>query len=237
MTIVPRSWARASASGSGSMPLEVTIAAQPSSTACSCASARSPTTTMSPASMLRPIVATSIEMTHSRPVIIVSPFAGDELALQHLDDRVDARGGVGEGRDAAGLAHVQAREVALGDHPGQLALVVDDGHEVHPVLGHLAADLPDRVGAVGDDLELLHDVRHPQADVGEELGLLRAAALERPRGLPVDVAEADRRVRVVGVQPPHELGEADRGADRVEVRVAVSGHVDVGHVGRCIRMP
>ena len=73
MTIVPRSWARASASGSGSMPLDVTIAAQPSSIACSCASARSPTTTMSPASMLRPIVATSMEMTQRRPVIIVSP--------------------------------------------------------------------------------------------------------------------------------------------------------------------
>ena len=183
MTIVPRSWARASASGSGSMPLDVTIAAQPSSIACSCASARSPTTTMSPASMLRPIVATSMEMTHSRPVIIVSPSpvtSSPWSTSTIVATCAGASANVGTPRDSRTYRRARSRSVTI---PVSLPSSSTTGMRSMPCSAISRPTCADRVRAVGDDLELLHDVRHPQPDVGEELGLLRAAALEGPRGL------------------------------------------------------
>ncbi len=57
-------------------------------------------------------------------------------------------------------------------------------------------------------------------------GLLGAAALQRPGGLGVDLAEADGHVLVLVVEPALELGVADRRGDRVHVRVLVPGDVD-----------
>ncbi len=116
MTIVPRCWASARASGSGWMPLLVTIAAQPSSMACSCASARSPTTTMSPASMLRPIVATSMEMTHSRPVMrrSGSPVSSSPSRTSTIvSTRAGASANVGTSRDSRTYSRARSRSVTM----------------------------------------------------------------------------------------------------------------------------
>ena len=71
--------------------------------------------------------------------------------------------------------------------------------------------------------------RDPQQHVRQELGLRRAAALEHPARLGVQLAEPDRHVLVARIDPPLELGVADRGRDRVRVRVAVPGDVDARH--------
>ena len=69
----------------------------------------------------------------------------DELAAERVDDGADRRGGVDEARRLAGLADVAPRERALGHHPGQRALVVDDRDEVEALARHGAADLAHRL--------------------------------------------------------------------------------------------
>ena len=72
---------------------------------------------------------------------------------------------------------------------------------------------------------------------GEEPRLGGAASLQQPAGLRVEVAQPDRHVLVVGVQPPAQLGIADRRCDRVGVGVAMAGYVDRCHAAiiPCLR--
>jgi len=74
-----------------------------------------------------------------------------------------------------------------------------------------------------------HHVADPQQHVRQQRRLRRARLLEHPPRLRVDVAEAHGDVLVARVEPPAQLGIADRGGDRVRVRVAVAGDVDAGH--------
>ena len=156
-------------------------------------------------------------------------LAGHQPALGDLDDRLHRGGGVGQARRLARLADVAAGQRALGHHAGQGAVVVDDRHELEVLARHRLPDAADGLAVAGRREALAHDVAHAQHDVGQELGLLGAGALQHPRGLRVDVAEAHGDVVVARVQPALELGVADRRRDRVGVGVAVARHVDGRH--------
>ena len=65
--------------------------------------------------------------------------------------------------------------------------------------------------------------------MGQEDRLRGAAALQQPAGLRVAVPETHGDVLGAGIQPPLELGVADRGGDRVRVGVAMPGDVDRWH--------
>jgi hypothetical protein len=73
---------------------------------------------------------------------------------------------------------------------------------------------------------LAHDVADAQEHVAHGKRQLSAASLQGPRRLRVRLAEPDRPVLVAGVQPGFQLGVPDRGGDRVQVRVPMSGDVD-----------
>ena len=103
--------------------------------------------------------------------------------------------------------------------------------QVEVVLGHQQADLAHGLAVGGLRKVPAHHVAHAQHHVGEELGHRRPRALEHPLGLGVQLAQPDGNVRVARIHPPHELGVADRGGDRVRVRVAMTGDVDAGQGG------
>jgi hypothetical protein len=151
--------------------------------------------------------------------------AGDDLALQDVDDRVHRSGGV-QPRRLAGLADVPARERALRHDAGQRAVVVDDRHQVAILARHLEADLAHGVGVARGGKPRLHHVPDAQHDVRQEVGLVRPAALQHPPGLGVQLAQPDRDVVVAGIEVALQLGVADRRRDRVGVRIAVPRDVD-----------
>jgi hypothetical protein len=140
-----------------------------------------------------------------------------QLTAQDVGDRLGVHGTIGERRGPARVPDVLASQLPLGQHPGQGALVVDDGNEVDLLLGHAQPDGPHRLVAARGRRERPHDVAHAQVDVRQQLGLGCPAALERPRRLGVEVAQAHRDVLRALVEPALELGVADRRPDRVEV--------------------
>ncbi len=153
----------------------------------------------------------------------------DELvALEHAGDRADGGRRV-EPRRLARLAHVAPGERALGDRTGEPAVAVDHRDQVDVVARHDQADLAHRVVVGGAREALAHHVARPQQDVGEQLRLARAAAVEHPARLRVELAEPDRDVFVARIEPAPELRVADRRRDRVGVGVAVAGDVDARH--------
>ena len=76
------------------------------------------------------------------------------------------------------------------------------GTRSRSLAGHHQADVAHGRVVAGDGELLLHHVTHAQHDVGQQVGLRRAAALEHPAGLGVELAEPDRDVLVVRVERP-----------------------------------
>ncbi len=171
-----------------------------------------------------------------QPPVQAPRRAQEHLALEDVDDEVGRDRAVGEAGGLARLLDVAAGEVARGDHADDRAAVVGDGDEVGVAARHHEAHVAQRGPLVRARAPRPHDVARAEADVREQLGLRRAAALERPARLRVDLAQADGDVAPGGVEAPLQLGVADRRGDRVEVGVAVPGDVDGAH-GRELRTP
>ena len=150
MIRVPRSRASvADASSAGGSPLLVIRTVAPSSIDWRWASARLPTTTMSPSEILLSLREASIEWTQTRPETIPSSPSISSPSSD-VDDRRDGRRGVGEAVGLAGLADVAVGEGALGHHADQLPVGADDRDEVEVVGGHRPADLAQRLAVLGD---------------------------------------------------------------------------------------
>ena len=161
-------------------------------------------------------------------------LAGDERALEHGDDRAHPGRAVGERRRASRVADVTAGERPLGEHPGERPLLVDHGHELEVGLGHRPAGLAHGIVDARDGERLLHHIPRAQHHVGEPTRLAGPRSLEQPPRLGVELPEANRLIVVAGVHPVLDLGEADRGSDRIGVRVAVTGDVDRAHERRLL---
>ena len=170
--------ASASTSASGGAPLERTSRAAPRSIASRCASARLPTTTMSPSEIpVGPLG--SIELTHTRPDSCrSSPQISS--AVEHVDDRVNVRRRLMERRTGARLTDVPAGERPRGDDAEQPAVVVDHRHDIDIGVRHLEPRGPDGL-VVANLRELgLHHVAGAQHHVRKELRLRGAGVLQNP---------------------------------------------------------
>ena len=153
-------------------------------------------------------------------------LAGDDPAAEHLVDGRQPHGAVLQRRSAARLADVHPRQFALADHAGERAVIVGHRSEVEMLLGHGVPHVTDRRVVADRQRARPHEVAHPQADVVQQLRFVGATALERPARLRIHRAESHRHVTLLRAQPLLEFRVADRGPDRVQIRVPMLGDVD-----------
>jgi hypothetical protein len=166
---------------------------------------------------------------HPQPAGHVAVAGHQDLAVEHVADRLEPHRPPREVRRVLRLADVAAGERAVGQEPGEPACGVEHGDHVDAVAGHRQPDPAHRVLLGRAHRTRPHDVADPQLHVRQELRRLRAGALERPRRLRVHLPEPGRHVLVVAVEAAAQLGVADRRPDRVEVGIAVPRHEDRGH--------
>ena len=117
--------------------------------------------------------------TQTRPAISRSSPATSSPSVTSTIASTEAAASDRLGR-LARLADVAAGQRALGHHAGQGAVVVDDRHELEVLARHRQPDAADGLAVAGRREALAHHVAHAQHDVGQELGLLGAGALQHP---------------------------------------------------------
>ena len=133
--------------------------------------------------------------THTRPGDLVRPRRPATSPSSTSTIERDGGRRVHEARRLARLADVAARERALGDDADERAVVVDDGHDVAVLARHREARPrgPARRRARPGTPSASRRARAGGCAAGTR-GSRRAAALEHPARLRVDLAEADRHV-------------------------------------------